>query len=735
MQPESLIQLAGSGNIATVEDEWMKVLESSDLTPGGIARYAGVLETLAERGRAEEAGALAWVALEALGTRFNPAEAIGGVGPILLAVPKNAELRKQATQLYESAYADREGLAELFEHAGLEGGRPVRRALRTLDVCLSIQPGVYAARRYDEGAVRVEQIDTSDWSIRFVDGSGSHTLDPVRFADAFVPAEPDDFRVMRQFDQDGLTRRLEKDPAGIVVALCKLHGNKLDSDELESILVPEVLKASDWKKWWTKARTALRRVPQIIIEGRSPYYLTYDGSRDSVEARHLARFELLRDPMDRWTLVEKYVRECKQHNRAPDADLLRRFHGRFEADAKRRIKAGAKIAMRDAVLAARSGALIGIDDPFGLAVELVQSSHDINGLIALIDDDALMCTALDCVKTSRPDSWRDIFAELLPRMPFAVCDHLAQRLVDAGLGVDQFDPIVQRILASPLDHNEALLWLWNGPTRKAEIANVRLLTILMRILGVLGDLRRDDSIDRKVARERSLRARAVLSSRKYERFETCLEGIEKGMALTVRTQIRRLDSLGRVVCEDLLRRISDRFPDLHAKPEVSPWLREDVLFVTPAGMARRQAEIEEHVNVKIKENARAIGEAASKGDLSENAEFKSALEERDLLRGRLAIMQNEMSIARVLDPGDVPSDHVGIGSKVTLKQADNQERIELSIVDPWSADIDRNSYNYRSPLAQSILGKRTGDTLELQLGDMRGSFEIEAIGSAVAERG
>ena len=166
METESLIRLARSGNFATVKDEWTRLLESSEQTPESIAQYAGVLRELVARGREGEAAELACSALEAFAMRFEASESLGGVGPILLALPKNKELGKAAADLYREAYADREGLAELIDQAGLEGGRPVRRALRTLEVCLSLEPGCFAASRDTDDAVRAEMMHDALGAIR-----------------------------------------------------------------------------------------------------------------------------------------------------------------------------------------------------------------------------------------------------------------------------------------------------------------------------------------------------------------------------------------------------------------------------------------------------------------------------------------------------------------------------------------------------------------------------------------
>lgn len=711
----------------------MKLLDSPNVTPHTMSRYAGVLTELVGKGKTEEAAALAWTTLEGLESRFEAEQIVPAMANLLLAAPDTPDLRKKAADLYRVAYAGRANLDALIEQAGLEGGRPVRRALRTLDVCTALEPGSYVAARNEDAAARVDAIAAEDWSIRYTSPQGSRSLDPVRFADQFAPVDASDFRVMRCFDPAGLAARVADDPAWVVVSLCKLHGNRIDSDQLEHLLTPDLVAPSDWKNWWGKARTALKRVPQISVEGRNPHYLSYDVSCDSVEAQVWNDFQAQRNPLKRWALVEQYVRECRQHAVDPDAELLARFHERYVSDAARHIKAGAGIALQEALLAARSARLVGADQPASqVQAVLAAAAQPVETILAL-GDDGLVSEAFDALKPVRPDDWPELFAEALPRAPMNVCDNLTASLIEFGYRRGDFEPIVQRILASPLEFNEALLWLWNGPARETEIVDVPPLTLLTRILGVLSDFRRDHEVDTAVARERAARARTVLALRGYDRFERCLAGMERGVAHTLRTQINRLDSLGRTVPEEMLRRINRKFPKLEERREVKPWLREDVLYVTHKGMSRRRAELDEHVNVKMKENARAIGEAAAKGDLSENSEYKFALEERDLLRGRLAMMNAEMGMAQVIHPDDVPTDHAGIGSRVALRRADSGETLVLCIVDPWIADIERHLYNYKTPLAQAVLGKKVGETVELHFGDVAGTYQVAELGNAIRD--
>ncbi len=732
MEPDSLIQLAASGNVATVEDEWMRMLERAR-DPREVARYSDTLKTLSDKDKAAEARALAWAAMESMESRFDPLAVMAAAAPLLLSVPDDAELRKQAADLVRKSHAERPGIEALIREAGLEGGRPMRRALRTLEVCLQLESGSFAAARDEDRAARIESIDTEDWTITFHDGSRTKSLDAVRFADAYAPAKANDFRVLRRFDPEGLTAKLDKEPAAVIVSLLRIHGNQLNSDELESMLVPDLIEPGDWKKWFTKARSGLKRVPQVTVEGRSPYYLKYDASQDSIEEQFWSEFDGKHDALDKWSIVERYVRECKQHKSEPDHDLLTRFHTELQAQARRRIESGAKAALRDALIAYQSGRLVGNDESTRVVHDLLSSIEDLESRLVELDVDALTCAALDCLKEVHADSWRDVFVSLLPLSRMNVCEHIAEHLVKSGFDVPDFEPVVDRILAEPAEHFEALLWLWNGPKQEQKINRMPPVTLLMRLMGVLAEMRRDDTLESAVLRECGARARAVLSARNYARFEASLKSMDLNMAVALKSRLLRLEMLGDNVCDDLSTRINRAFPSIIKKKEIEPWLREDVLYVTQKGMNRRHSEIEEHINVKLKENAVAIGEAASKGDLSENSEYKFALEERDLLRGRLAMMQEEMAKAQVIDPNDVPTSYVGIGSQVQLRPAGGGKALQLSIVDPWISDIERHLYNYRTPLAQALLGRRVGDAVELNIGGVAGAYEIAAIGNALPD--
>lgn len=740
MEAETLVKLIGSGNTGTVEDTWLRLAESESTPLEELASYNVVLAELQKAGKVSQAATYAWTVIESVATRSTPMETLTVARPFLLAVGEGDELRNQVACLYRSAYEGREGLEALLTEAGIEGGRPVRRALRTLEVALAVKEGSYLVSRDDEDiAVRLDAIDRSTWECTIHDGRGEETLGVVLLADRYAPALPADFHVLRCFAREELTEKLAKDPASVVIDLCRSEGNQIESGRLEALVRPLLTDGVDWKKWFTRTRTALKRCPNIKLEGRSPYVIRYTDALSAPEDVLRKEFDAAREPIKQFSVVEAYLRVCKTAQRDPSPEALNYCRDSFRERASRLPETGMHRATLLLLMARHVGESGAIDtDARAVAahdvLELFRRDVDAVKLIEEIEDASLLELACTTLVEARPDRWPSDLADLLPSLPIAVCDFAASKLLASGTTQEEFTGIIQRILSKPVPHFEALLWLWDGPTQADQIGEINALTVLTRILRGLDACKRDARVSKEQARRISQRARAVLGARKLQRFCSCLDGLEPGMASAVRTQLRRLDNLGRAVRDDMLRMIDRKFPSLGTATAVEPpWLRDDVLYVTREGLAKKQAEIEHHVSVKIKENARAIGNAAERGDLSENSEYKFALEERDLLSARLGQMNAEMSIAKVITPQDVPDDHIGVGTRVVFRHVESGERYEMTFAGSWDADVEKGWFNYKAPLALSLMGKRVGQTIELSHQGASGIYEIVELHSALAK--
>jgi transcription elongation factor GreA len=112
---------------------------------------------------------------------------------------------------------------------------------------------------------------------------------------------------------------------------------------------------------------------------------------------------------------------------------------------------------------------------------------------------------------------------------------------------------------------------------------------------------------------------------------------------------------------------------------------------------------------------KAIQKAAELGDLSENAEYKSALERQQFVQARLNHLTQRAGELSRIDVNAISPDRVGFGSKVRLQNVGNGEVVEYSIVFGDYIDLETNQISMASPIGQALLGRELGDEVMVRL--------------------
>jgi transcription elongation factor GreA len=116
---------------------------------------------------------------------------------------------------------------------------------------------------------------------------------------------------------------------------------------------------------------------------------------------------------------------------------------------------------------------------------------------------------------------------------------------------------------------------------------------------------------------------------------------------------------------------------------------------------------------------KAIQKAVELGDLSENAEYKSALERQQFVQARLNHLTQRAGELSRIDPKAIAPDRVGFGSKVRLQLVGSDEEVEYNIVFGDYIDLESNQISMASPIGKALLGRQQGDevTVTLPRGD------------------
>lgn len=133
------------------------------------------------------------------------------------------------------------------------------------------------------------------------------------------------------------------------------------------------------------------------------------------------------------------------------------------------------------------------------------------------------------------------------------------------------------------------------------------------------------------------------------------------------------------------------------------------------GYDRLVAELHQLESVELPQVKDAISEARDKGDLSENFEYHAAKREQGRLLGRIRFMQRVLENARVMDISRLGADSVQLLNKVEMTNLGSNAHMTYTIVSPHEANIREGKISVKSPIAQSLLGRKAGDIVEVRV--------------------
>ena len=120
----------------------------------------------------------------------------------------------------------------------------------------------------------------------------------------------------------------------------------------------------------------------------------------------------------------------------------------------------------------------------------------------------------------------------------------------------------------------------------------------------------------------------------------------------------------------------------------------------------------------------AIAEARTHGDLSENAEYHAAKERQGWIEGRIAVIEDQIARAQIIDVSKLSGDQVKFGATVSVVDEDTEESARYQIVGEHEADVRSGKISIASPIARAMIGKETGDVVEVNTPGGVKAYEI-----------
>ncbi len=146
--------------------------------------------------------------------------------------------------------------------------------------------------------------------------------------------------------------------------------------------------------------------------------------------------------------------------------------------------------------------------------------------------------------------------------------------------------------------------------------------------------------------------------------------------------------------------------------------------MTAPGLLRLEDELRTLKSKERPDVIRAIAEARSHGDLSENAEYHAARDRQSFIEGRIQELEEIVSAAEVIDPSSLSGDTVKFGAHVWLVDEETEKEATYQIVGVHEADIKHQRLSISSPLSKALIGKKIGDTVSVPAPGGDRNYEI-----------
>jgi transcription elongation factor GreA len=722
---DDLNAAARRGDFDTLENLWLDLLERDTLPGDDLGR---LLDDLVDAGEGKRAVDLALSLSPELVRAGRHAEALPLLSAVAPAADGDEEVRACLLDCYRNVYAGRPHLGACIDASGLLTDPNIGQTAATLERLLSYEIGDYFYHASGWGAGPIVSFDSlSAAAVIDFEHRPQHRVPLMTIEDIFVRLAPDDFRVLRLTDPEQLSAMASEDAPGLVRMVLRASNGRVTLRGLKDALAGDIVPEAGWSRWWNSARTRLKRDPHVDLTAGSNAVLTLRDEALTYEEEMRGRFEALRDLAFQVDLVRDYVQHMSR-----------------TADRSAFLEPAAETLVRRLPETNRPG------EAFEAAVLLSHLPCDVpdhpspSDILAAAEDPVLLLNqlttrearrlAFDTLKTTS-DSWPARCRDMLLAGPKELWDAAFAELPLVG------DPptvgsFVDEVLAEPKVHIELFAWVarmllaGRCPVQCDDAMVFEKLLNEGNALARRKEQRR--AVTDKFDQEDELAAcRLALRAGDVAYFDRILDQTSETEAARLLLYVRQSSVLTPQLKRMLETALTRRYPSLLLEEETERAAGPQFLYATAEGIAKRRKEHEHLVHVLIPQNSEDIGRAAEQGDISDNADWRSAIEEQRRLTALAGQMSQELQLARPIEPSMVSKAHVSIGCRVTLEDIESGEQVAYSLLGMWDADSERGIIAYTAPLAQALIGHKPGEEVTLDHAGEQATYRILTIESAL----
>ena len=514
--------------------------------------------------------------------------------------------------------------------------------------------------------------------------------------------EAEDFRSQKIDKIEELRAQAQSDPATVVVQTLEAHGGSLKPDQIDRVLCGSVVPEEDYKKWWDRAKKAMRESHRVVVPSKRNESLVLRETDLSPVQTLISDF----DEANSLRNKAKVLDDLRKHSRAlVDDGAAEGLLANIEEISRK----GLKLHLGDVLdlLAARDELLETLKD-LNLADNALRV-HDVlaSATGALAPEMAGLPAArqrriYESFPEAFGDEWVEKILRVFDRVGTRGVAEIAKMFSDRG----QMATLLEHIRSALSRHAlgpDALAWICRERKRASEeVFNHEVGSAILSVI-------EQDSTDE--GPRRTLRLQNYLMEDR-ELIADLLEGVDMNEVRNFSRKLLQSPAFAELDRKSLMARVIKAHPEAQELVTGDDGPRKETLIVSWDSLEKRKAEYEDLVNKRIPGNIKEIAIARSYGDLRENFEYKAAKQMQAVLARRKTELEKDLDNAQGSDLVGAETSSVNIGTIVTLKSDGGTE--QYTVLGAWDSDPDKRIVSYMSEIGQSLIGKKMGDKVQFR---------------------
>ncbi|MBN2038424.1 MAG: transcription elongation factor GreA [Spirochaetes bacterium] len=657
----------------------------------------------------------------------NPEQSIEILKKILNYTPDETNARRDLIKFYQLKYGEHSQYEQFLKLSKITNYKyPIKHAIQDFEKNIVFDKGNYVYHR-SWGVGKIAEINSEAIIIDFNEKSG-HKMTIQMALQSLMPIQKDHLYALEHEDPESLQKLFKENFLQFFEILIKSYDGSILLADIKKELIPKYVPQKDWSKWWSRARTEIKKNPHFGVSVQKKDLITIRDKPLTFADELLNNFTNSDSFSEKLDIAIEFVNHVDSEDGSAVAPYFVDYFSTQvkESSATKEILSFFILSEFDKYIDTQKLKLYSIRSKI---VEFIKSSNELPLISMSISSYDYKKDLINLIEETRED-WPQVVSDILFETPVRIHKYIINNLIRSN-AFNIINLFIDKTLAGAKQNPEIFLWVAKNilsGTWDYYWLDYSYEGLILTFFRLLNELKK---IETKGNRLKNM-AIDILLDNEYEVIKDIVEQCSETALHKIYDLFKNISYIEESEIEKLHSFIISKHPDFKST-EVNitdeEWeLESEKIIVTKEGYDRMQAELNRMVNNELVNLSKELAKASDiSGDLRENVEYNALMERQTILKLTINRLEDEIKKVEIIDPAQVSTEKVNIGTKVNYTDTDTNENNHYIILGPWDADYDKRILSYRSPIAKVFLGKSVEEHITLKLGEGTKNFKIVSV--------